>query len=395
MEHSSMRTPVERALAGRDRFPSVLAPVQVGAVQLANRLFFAAMGIDLAGLDGCMSPALAGFYDGIADGGCGFLILSNATVSRDSILQPRGLRMFEPAHAEALAPFIARQRAKGVVVGVQLQHYGGQGVTKYTRGKPMLTPSGIPSPALMKLDPRYRVRAMDGDDIALVIRQFADAAALSASAGAQLIQLQASNGYLLSSFLSPHTNRREDGYGGGPLERSRLLVEVVAAIRARVGPAVSIGVRLGVDDFLGPAGSLPADFKDVIPMLEDAGMDLIEVSMGTAETFYKLSGRTREMEESVLASVARIRRYSRVPVGFAGLVDGLEMAERIVADGTADLVGMARALFADNDLIVKTVEQGSASVTRCLWDGKCFKDKYNPRYDRVYCCVNPKYLRPE
>lgn len=394
MERSAMLAPVERVLVGRDRFPSVLAPLRVGAVQLANRLFFAAMGIDLAGLDGCMSPALAEFYDGIADGGCGFLILSNATVSRDSILQPRGLRMFEPRHAEALAPFIARQHAKGAVVGVQLQHYGGQGVTKYTRGQPMLTPSGVPSPALMKLDPRYRVRAMNGDDIALVIEQFADAAALSVAAGARLIQLQASNGYLLSSFLSPHTNRRDDGYGGDPVRRGRLLAEVIAAIRARVGNGVSIGVRLGVDDFLGSAGSLPEHFEEVIPMLEEAGMDLIEVSMGTAETFHKLSGRTREMEADVLAGVAQIKRYSRVPVGFAGLVDGLDMAERLVAAGTADLVGMARALFADNDLIVKTVEQGSASVTRCLWDGKCFKDKYNPRYDRVYCCVNPKYLRP-
>lgn len=352
------------------------------------------MGIDLAEINGTMSPALQQFYEGIAEGGCGYLILSNATVSRDSILQPRGLRMYETRHRDGLQTFIAAQQASGVMVGVQLQHYGGQGITKYTRGQALLTPSGIGSSALVKLDPRYHVKEMAAEDIDTVIRQFADGAQLSADAGAKIIQLQASNGYLLSSFLSPYTNRRTDSYGGTAMQRARLLLEVVQAVRARIGDGIILGVRLGVNDFLETQGSLPEDFAEIIPALERAGMDMIEVSMGTAETFYKFGGKTAEMEALIQRGVRQIKQYSRVPVGFAGMVGSLEDAERLIEDGVADMVGMARALFADNELILKTVERRDDTIHRCLWDGKCFKDKYNPRYSRVYCCVNPKYLRP-
>ena len=380
---------------GRERFPHVFADLSIKNIPFSNRIFFAAMGIDLAEIDGAMSPALREFYDGIAAGGCGYLVLSNATVSRDSILQPKGLRMLEQKHADSMKSFIKEHQDQGVLVGIQLQHYGGQGITKYTRGKALLTPSGIGSKALLKLDPRYHVREMNLEDIQTVIQQFADSAVLSADAGARIIQLQASNGYLLSSFLSPHTNKRTDEYGGSHLNRARLLIEVIQAIRARIGDATILSVRLGVDDFLDEQGSLPADFREVIPALEEAGMDMIEVSMGTAETFHKFGGKSAEMETVIQDGVRTIKGFSSVPVGFAGLVGDLASAEHLIASGAADMVGMARALFADNDLILKTVEDREESIHSCLWDGKCFKDKYNPRYARVYCCVNPKYLRPE
>lgn len=92
--------------------------------------------------------------------------------------------------------------------------------------------------------------------------------------------------------------------------------------------------------------------------------------------------------------VSTIRGFASVPVGFAGLIDGLGDAERIISSGVADFVGMGRALFADNDLIRKTLAGQESTIFRCLWDGQCSKDKFNPKYSRVYCCVNPKYLRP-
>ncbi len=282
-----------------ERFPKLLAPAVIRNVRLRNRLFFASMGIDLANDDGSLSAPLFDFYRGVAEGGCGFVMLGNATVSPDSVFQPRGLRMYGQAHAGAAGRLVKMCAEAGAVVGVQLQHYGAQATTTHIAGRALLSPSGIASPAFEARDPRYRVRAMSPEDIATVRRQFIDAASMAANAGARLIQLQASNGYLLSSFLSPHTNRRSDGYGGSPETRARLLLEIVEGIRARVGERVVLSVRLGVDDGIGPCGSVPADFKSVVPMLERSGVDLIEVSIGTAETHYD-AGKTDAMKSYIV-----------------------------------------------------------------------------------------------
>jgi 2,4-dienoyl-CoA reductase-like NADH-dependent reductase (Old Yellow Enzyme family) len=375
------------------RFASVLSPLTVNELKLPNRLFFPSMGVDMANLDGTFSSKLGEFYTGLVESGCGLVILSNATVSPDSVHQLRGLRMYEERHAEALSGFIAEAAAKGVTVGVQLQHYGGQISTAHS-GKPVLTPSGIASASAAKKDPNYRTHTMSLRDIELVQSQFAHAARLCAQAGARFIQFQASNGYLLSSFLSPHTNRRTDAYGGNPERRALFLVETLRAVRSAVPGNIALGVRLQADDCMGSEGLLAEQLSAVVPLLEQAGVDVIEASMAVADTFHALFDRNPAMAAYLQSQVKKVKSYARIPVGFAGFVDSLETAERLVAEGTADMVGMARALFADNDLIRKTIAGKSDEIHRCLWDGKCFRDKSNPLFDRVYCCVNPKYMRP-
>jgi 2,4-dienoyl-CoA reductase-like NADH-dependent reductase (Old Yellow Enzyme family) len=134
--------------------------------------------------------------------------------------------------------------------------------------------------------------------------------------------------------------------------------------------------------------------QDVIPALEAAGVDMFEASICIADTFSKMGERTQAMLGFEHRQVAKLTSYASVPVGFAGFVASLAEAERLITDRVADMIGMGRALLADNELILKTIEGRQAEINLCLWDGKCFKDKYNPRYQRVYCCVNPKYLRP-
>lgn len=391
------RQVADLSVSGNEKFPLTFAPFTIKNIRFKNKIFFAAMGIDLANHDGSFSEGLQDFYSGIAEGGCGFMMLSNATVSRDSILQPRGLRLFEQAHADAIKGFVNECSALDVVVGIQLQHYGGQATTTYVRGKPLLTPSGIPTKGFKKADPRYKVKEMTIDDINAVKNQFAAAARLAVSAGVKLIQLQASNGYLLSSFLSPNTNKRTDEYGGDNLARARLLIEVVNAVRAEIGNDIILAVRLGVDDCLEPKsdGTVAEDFELIIPLLETAGVDLIEVSMCTHDTFKRFIDEPLFMENYFQEQVKKIRSYSRVPVGFAGFIGSIEKAESLLANNTCDIVGMARALFADNNLIIKTLNGKENEIDQCLWDGKCYKDKANPKYNRVYCCVNPKYKRPD
>ncbi len=334
------------------------------------------------------------FYRGIIEGGCALAFLSNATVSPHSRLQEAGLGLFEARQAEALRPFLAWAEEMGTPVGVQLQHYGGQGTTCLT-GSPVLTPSGVPCPRVSRLDSDYRVRIMDESDIAGVIDDFANSACLARDSGSRLVQLQASNGYLLGSFLSPHTNRRTDSYGGSEANRARLLLDVVDAIRQRTDDQLIVTVRLGIDDCLGDEGLHFSRLGETVQALNQAGVAALECSMCVGATFGRFLGYSEEMDRYLQEGVRHIKSQSKVPVGYAGFIDGLDKAESLLARGICDWVGMSRALFADNDLIRKELAGRSSDVFRCRWDGKCFGDKSDPRMDRVYCCVNPKYLRPQ
>jgi 2,4-dienoyl-CoA reductase-like NADH-dependent reductase (Old Yellow Enzyme family) len=374
-------------------YPGVFSPLKIRELKFRNRLFFPSFGIDMANTDGCFSADLLEFYQGISESGCGFLLLGNSSVSPESILQLRGLRMYDANHSQAVVPLIEHARRVGTVVGIQLQHYGFQATTEHVGSRELLSPSGIGSSVFKQMDPNYVVREMTLADIEVVKGQFARSASLAYAAGARLIQLQASNGYLLSSFMSPNSNKRLDGYGGSLLKRARFLVEIVQSVRRAIGEGAVLSVRLGADDGIGDTGTVPSDFEHIVPMLERCGVDMFEISIGTAETAFN-TGRTPEMIEMMASVVRTIKGFASVPVGFAGLIDGLSEAERIISSGAADFVGLGRALFADNDLIHKTLEGQDSTIFHCRWDGRCSKDKFNSDYSRVYCCVNPKYLRP-
>lgn len=376
------------------RYAAAMAPMTVRGVTFRNRVVLASMGLDMAEEDGRMSAALTDFYRGIMAGGVGAVILSNASVSPNSALLPRALKLFTDEHTHALAPLLREGAERNVVIGVQLQHYGGQGMTFCTPTHDLLTPSGVANTTLKTLDPNYRFRAMDHADIATVTREFAEAARRAKEAGARFVQLQGANGYLLSSFLSKATNRRTDAYGGTPMKRARFVVEVVQAVRAAIGEDVVLGLRLGINDYLGAEGMVPEDIYPAIPALEEAGVDIFEVSFCVADTFGAMSTNTPEVRDFVARQVMGFRRHTQRPVGFAGFIGSLAEGCRLIEDGVIDYIPMARALLADNDLVAKELSGREAEVHRCRWDGLCFKDKYNPAFNRVHCCVNPKYLRP-
>lgn len=384
-----------RPASGLARYEAVTKPMTIRGVTFRNRVFLSAMGLDLAEIDGRFSAEMAEFYRDVMAGGIGALLLSNASVSRESALLPRALKMLEEKHVEAMRPFMAEAKAAHVIAGVQLQHYGGQGTTTLTRGRPLLTPSGIGCKSLLKLDPKYRVRAMEVEDLERVKGEFADAAQRAVAAGAPFVQLQAANGYLLSSFLSKFTNKRDDAWGGDPVRRARFVIEVIEAVRNAIGSDTVLGLRVNVNDFVGAEGLQIEDLEPVVPLFERAGVDIFEASFCVADTFSRLGENSEGFRTELEAQVKQLRSWATVPVGFAGFIGSLRESCELIEAGVVDFVALARALLADNDLVRKELEGREDEVHRCLWDGKCFRDKYNPRYQRVHCCVNPKYKRPE
>lgn len=358
-----------------------------------NRMYFSSLGMDLCNEWGFPGPAFFDVYQSLMDGGCGFGFLGNASVDPDSRYNGRGLKLTSLAHAEALRPLFQAARQRQFPLGVQLQHYGPQ-ATPATRNGTVLSPSGTPSASLLSKFPEARTVPMTEAQIFHAIDQFSASAALAQQAGASLIQVQASNGYLVSSFLSPRTNQRDDAWGGTPLKRARLLLSIIEGMRIATGGQVAITVRLGMDDGLGHEGQRAELLGDVVQALEAAGVAAITCSVGISETFPFFFRNKAEALALSRAGCRHLKSLVNIPVGFTGSVADVAEANQIIASGDADFVGFGRPMLADNHFIAKQLDGRGHEVNRCKGDAFCFRDKKEPMAARVYCCVNPAYQRP-
>ncbi len=358
-----------------------------------NRLYFSSIGFDLCDHMGKPLPEFFETYENLMDGGCGFGFLGNASVEPFSQFTDRSLKLVSKDHASKLSPIINVARSKNYFLGIQLQHYGLQ--------ESKLNPSKISAASQLNNPPTYHsiknttsITNAPEELIEYYIGKFHDAARLAFMIKAPMIQIHAANGYLLSSFLSPNTNHRTDQWGGTPLKRAKILLEIVKIIRNTVQDKMAIFVRLQVDDGLGSRGIEVHQLDDVILAIQDAGADAITCATGIAETFAKFL-QDREHTIRVSRYAARfLKRESNLPIGFAASIDSLAFADEIIASGDADFIGFGRAVIADSHFVQKELSHDESEVVRCRWDSYCLRDKKESLADRVYCCVNQNYLRP-
>ncbi|WP_028303035.1 NADH:flavin oxidoreductase [Oceanospirillum maris] len=348
-----------------------------------NRLFFASMGLDLCDDSGYPKEAFFSLYQSLIKGGCGFGYLCNASVTSASRFNSRGLKLTTEQHAHALRPLFNWAKSNNFILGVQLQHYGmqGDGVA--------LSPSGV------SLRNGNESIAMSEEQIQDCIEQFVISAIFAQKANAPIIQLQAANGYLLSSFLSPKTNLRQDFWGGTPLKRANIVISIIKEIIKATDGQIPVSVRLGIDDGFLADGQKPHLLKDVIFAFEEAGVASIECSVGVSDTFSQFFSNTEETLSILRKGTKLLKEQVKIPVGFSGSVFSVSKAKEILESGDADFVGFARAVLADNHLVVKELNGFDDDVNRCLGDAFCFRDKKETSAERVYCCVNPDYLRPD
>ncbi|MEK6748138.1 MAG: NADH:flavin oxidoreductase [Pseudomonadota bacterium] len=381
--------------AENSRFLAATQTLRFGAHVVAkNRMYFSSMGMDICDEFGFPKPEFFAVYQSLMAGGCGFGFLGNASVDANSRYNSCGLKLTSTAHAEALRPLFQVAHEQKFLLGVQLQHYGQQGIPSEETGI-ILSPSAIVSQLILDQYPHAHAVAMSEVQILRCIDQFSAAAHLAQQAGASLIQIQASNGYLVSSFLSPKTNQREDDWGGTPIKRAKLLLSIVDGVRKATGDQLAVTVRLGINDGLGEEGQHVELLGEVVAALEASGVCAITCSVGISETF-RFFFKDRQKAQVISRGGCRyLKRFARIPIGFTGSVMDVAEASAIIEYGDADFIGFGRAMLADNHFIAKELSGRKDLVKRCRGDAFCFRDKKEPMAARVYCCVNPDYQRPE
>ncbi len=357
----------------------LFTPVMIGSVTVPNRFVRSATHGYLADDAGYVTEAEIDLYRKLAEGEVGLIVTGHAYVQPSGKASPRQLAVFDDRFVDGLARVPAAVHDFPSRVFLQIAHAGRQTKPKLCGCVPV-SPSAVYDPA-SKVMPREltdpEVRALVGD--------FASAAVRAKRAGFDGVQLHAAHGYLVSSFLSPHTNRRTDEWGGPVENRARVLLEILRGVKAACGRDFPVIVKLNSTDFL-DGGLTLDDAVLVARMIEAAGIDGIEVSGGMAEAgrgsvWPGLRGE--EEEGYFVENAARIKRAVGVPVFGLGGIRTLAVAERIVAEGRADLVSLSRPLIRD-PFLVRRFREGLADKSACISCNKCF----NPR--GIRCAELPK-----
>lgn len=324
---------------------SLFSPLTLpnGAV-IPNRIAKAAMEENMADGDHAPSAALINLYRAWAEGEAGLIITGNVMVDARAMTGPGGVVLENDRHLDRFKAWAEVSRSRGAQIWMQINHPGRQ--MPAGLGQETLAPSAI-ALDLGAQSKRFSVpRAMTAADIAEVERRFVETARLAERAGFSGVEIHAAHGYLLSQFLSPLSNRREDRWGGSLENRARLLLDIVRGVRAAVAPGFAIAVKLNSADFQ-RGGFSPEDAKAVVAMLNPLGIDLVELSGGSYEAPAMMGAardeRTLAREAYFLEFAREIAAVATMPLMVTGGIRRREVAETVIASGVA-MAGIATAL---------------------------------------------------
>jgi 2,4-dienoyl-CoA reductase (NADPH2) len=328
---------------------------------IPNRLAKAAMEENLADADHAPSDELIRLYRTWAEGEVGLMITGNVMIDRRAMTGPGGVVLTSAQHGARFEQWARTARAHGAQVWMQINHPGRQ--MPAALGQATLAPSAVPMD-LGNFSRQFAApKEMTELDIADVQARFVNTAVLAERFGFNGVQIHAAHGYLLSQFLSPITNRRVDRWGGSIENRARILVDVVRAVRAAVGPTFAVSVKLNSADFQ-RGGFSPEDAKQVVSMLNPLGVDLIELSGGSYEApamqGQARDGQTLAREAYFLVFAKDIAAVATMPIMVTGGIRRLPVAEQVLDSGI-DVVGIGTAL-ALNPHLPRDWQAGQASA---------------------------------
>ena len=370
---------------------SLFSPIKIGSMELPNRIVMAPMTVNYGLPDETPSNRHLAYYKERAAGGMGMIGLEVCSVDPVHLYQQHSLGLHSYFQIEGHRKLVDVIHAHGVKVLPQLSHPGPESLAPFFKQIQPMGPSVIRTETT-----KQACREIELEEIEAVIEMYAEAARRAREAGYDGIELHAAHSYMmLGSFLSPLRNFRTDEYAGSKLEgRAKLLLDVVARIRSRVGSDYPITVR--VSGFERQSGGREInDTQRLAPLLVKAGVDCFHVSggVGDANITQIITGPEFDKGYNVAAATA-IKQVVDVPVMVVGQNMDPTDADQIVAEGRADLVAMGRALLADPQLPNKARTGRFREINRCNLCQGCV-DVMTAEFNGAGCSVNPRAGKEE
>lgn len=386
------------------RFRKLFQPGRIGSMELKNRIVEAAMGTSLEREDGFVDDRIKDFYEERAKGGVGLIVMGVGAIDHpDGKVLPGQLGLsddkFIPGLKE-LADAIHRHDAK---VAIQLQRGGKLSTEDMCRGLQPKSSSCAPIPMQEAMQdmaaveiPRLMARytqmpakletvELTLDEIREVVNKFGEAARRAKEAEIDGVEIHAGHGYLLSEFLSGSCNKRTDEYGGDLENRARMVLEVIAAVRDRVGPDYPVWIRMDGREYGIADGITTKEARKLAKMFEGAGVDAINVSGygGIRGGFY--DAPLCYPRGNLVSVAAGIKKAVSVPVMAVGRIDAA-LGEKLLRQGKADFIAMARAILADPEYANKVASGAIGDIRPCIMCYHCVSQAFWG--EPMFCSVN-------
>lgn len=326
---------------------ALFQPLAIRNITLKNRLVVSPM-CQYSSEDGFASDWHLVHLGSRAVGGAGLIITEAAAITPEGRISPGDLGIWKDEHIPFLKRITTFIEANGSVAGIQLAHAGrkashaapwkgGKALKEEEGGWQTIAPSPIPY-----IDSEPAPKEMTLADIRQCIRDFAEATKRSLDAGFKVFEIHAAHGYLINEFLSPLSNRRTDEYGGSFENRCRFLLDIVTAVRTVIGYNLPLFVRISASEWVEGGWTVDGSVA-LTKLLQEASADLIDCSSGGNSHDQKITAGPLYQ----LPFAEKIKKETGVLTGAVGMITTGEESERIVANGQADLVIIARQLLRD------------------------------------------------
>ncbi len=360
----------------------LFSPITIGSLKLNNRLVMSPMALNYSGEGGNVTQKQVDYYSARARGGIGLIVTESFYVSPEGKGDPKRQGLYDDSMVEKHKTLTAAIHQYGTPVFAQL-HHAGLRTTAKVIGRPPVGPSAIPFVAAGEGVIPHQLTI---DEIGGLIDAYGKAAARAKVANYDGIQIHAGHGYLINEFLSPHSNRRNDQYGGDKEGRSRFLTEVLERVRQIVGAEFPVSVRITAEE-LTVGDGYDVDFTQWLVKHIEKWIDEVCISGGTHQDREWIVPPMYVPEGFRADQAASFKKITNRLVGVVGRITNPLMADEIIGADKADLVYMGRALLADPELPRKAFNGCLEEIRPCLGCNKCISGM-NAGFG-VRCAVNP------
>ncbi|WP_207936289.1 NADPH-dependent 2,4-dienoyl-CoA reductase [Pseudomonas sp. 51_B] len=359
-----------------DRYPHLLAPLDLGFTTLRNRTLMGSMHTGLEERPGGFER-MAAYFAERARGGVGLMVTGGIAPNDEGGVYAGAAKLSTDEEAEKHRIVTEAVHAAGGKICLQILHAG-----RYAYSPRQVAPSAIQAP----INP-FKPKELDEAGIEKQIADFVNCAVLAQRAGYDGVEIMGSEGYFINQFLAAHTNQRSDQWGGSYENRMRLAVEIVTRVREAVGPNFIIIFRLSMLDLI-EGGSTWDEIELAGKAIEQAGATLINTGIGWHEA--RIPTIATKVPRAAFTKVtAKLRGAVSIPLITTNRINTPEVAEAVLAEGDADMVSMARPFLADPEFVNKAAEGRADQINTCIGCNQaCLDHTFGGKL--TSCLVNPR-----
>ena len=367
---------METAVTDKPNYPYLLSELDLGFTKLKNRVLMGSMHVGLEEAPNGFER-MAAFYAERARGGVGLIVTGGIAPNDCARPMPGGAKMTTIEEAEKHKIVTNAVHDAGGKICMQILHFG-----RYAYHPQLVAPSAIKAPINS-----FRPRALSSDEVEQTIEDFVRAASLAQVAGYDGVEIMGSEGYLINEFIATHTNQRDDAWGGSYENRIRFPLEIVRRTRSKVGANFIVIFRLSMLDLV-EGGSTLEEVVQLAQALEAAGVSILNTGIGWHEA--RIPTIATKVPRAAFAWVTQqLKGKVRIPLIATNRINTPEVAEKVLADGMADMVSMARPFLADPEFVNKAATGRAEQINTCIGCNQaCLDHTFGGKI--TSCLVNPR-----